>query len=188
LSVSGKLAPETLNPAPEIAAEFTVSAPEPVEESVIVCVVAAFTFTLPKLRLEVLTFSVGTDAPNESANVSDTPPAVAVRFIDCAVDTVETVAEKLAVAEPAATVTDVGTVTAELLLARLTANAFAAAAFSVTVQASVPGPVIDEFVHESAVSTGTPVPLKPTAVEAPDEELLVNVNVPEAAPAAVGSN
>jgi hypothetical protein len=160
-----------------------------VEESVIDCVVAAFTFWLPKLRLDELTFSVGTDAPNVRANVSETPPAVAVRFTDCEVDTVETVAEKLAVAEPAATVTVVGTVTDVLLLARLTANPpVADGAFRVTAQASVPAPVIEPFEQLIPESTGTPVPLSPITVDAPVDELLASVNVPDAEPAAVGSN
>jgi hypothetical protein len=62
--------------------------------------------------------------------------------------TADTVAVKLAVVDPAATATDAGTVTAELLLARLTANPpLGAAAFSVTEQLSVPAPVIDELVQ-----------------------------------------
>ena len=96
---------------------------------------------------------------------------------------------KAAVVEPAATVTEAGTVTDELLLARLTAKPpVGAAAFSVTVQLSVPAPVIEPLVQLSALSTGTPVPLRPTAVEVPVEELLVRVSEPEMAPAAVGSN
>ena len=100
-----------------------------------------------------------------------------------------TVAEKLALVAPTATVTEAGTVTEELLLARTTGNPpLGAAAFSETVQASVPEPVIEELPQESAVSTGTPVPLRPTTDEAPVEELLAMVRLPLAAPAAVGSN
>ena len=56
----------------------------------------------------------------------------------------ETVAVKFAVVEPAATVTEAGTVTAELLLARLTVKPpLGAAALSPTVHVSVPAPVID---------------------------------------------
>ncbi len=103
--------------------------------------------------------------------------------------TEETVAVKVAVVEPAATATVVGTVTAELLLARLTAKPpVAAAAFRVTVQLSVPAPVIEPLAQLSPLSTGTPVPLRPTMVEEPPEELLVNVSEPEAAPAVAGSN
>ncbi len=88
--------------------------------------------------------SVGTPVPNCRAKVLATLPALAVSVTVCAVLTEETVAVKLAVVAPAATVTVAGTVTAELLLARLTVNPpLAAAAFSVTVQLSVPAPVMD---------------------------------------------
>lgn len=104
-------------------------------------------------------------------------------------ETAEAVAEKLPVVESAATVTDEGTETAELLLDKSTVNPpLAAAALSVTVQASVPEPVRDESVHEIAVNTGTPVPLRLTSVEEPVDELLASVSWPVAEPAAVGSN
>jgi hypothetical protein len=64
----------------------------------------------------------------------------------------------------------------------------AAAAFKVTVQLSVPAFFIDPLVQVTPLSTGTPVPLKLTAVEVPLEELLVMVNVPLPAPADVGLN
>jgi hypothetical protein len=53
---------------------------------------------------------------------------------------------------------------------------------------SVPAPVIDPLEQLSAVSAGTPAPLRLTAVDAPVEELLLTVSEPEAVPAAVGSN
>jgi hypothetical protein len=68
-SVSGKLAPETEKPVPVRVAELMVTAAVPVEDSVIDCVVAAFTATLPKLRLEELMLSVGTAAFSCSAKV-----------------------------------------------------------------------------------------------------------------------
>ena len=52
----------------------------------------------------------------------------------------------------------------------------AAAAFSVTVQASVPDPTMDEFAHEKDVRTGTPVPLKAMVVVLPLEALLSSVS------------
>jgi hypothetical protein len=52
----------------------------------------------------------------------------------------------------------------------------AAAAFSDTVQLSVPAPVMDPLLQRSALSTGTPVPLRLTTVEDPVEELLVKVS------------
>ena len=101
----------------------------------------------------------------------------------------DTMAEKLPVVDPAATVTEAGTVTAELLLARFTANPpLAAATFSVTVQLSVPAPVIDPLVQLSPLNTGKPVPLRLIKVEVPLKELLVNVSCPVAAPAVAGSN
>ena len=101
----------------------------------------------------------------------------------------ETVAVKLAVVAPAATVTEAGTVTAELLLATPTANPpLAAATFSVTVQLSVPAAVIDALVQVNPLNSGVPDPLRLTTVDVPLDELLVKVNEPVSAPAAVGSN
>jgi hypothetical protein len=91
--------------------------------------------------------------------------------------TAETLAVKAALFAPAGTVTDAGTATAPLLLAKLTGRPPAsAAAFSVTVQLSVPAPVIDPLVQASPLSTGTPLPFRPMEVEDPVDELLVMVN------------
>ncbi len=98
--------------------------------------------------------------------------------------TAETVAVKPALVAPAATVTEDGTVTAALLLDRLTAwPPVPAAAVNVTVQASVPAPVIDEFVHDNALTVldpvpaaATPVPLRLTSGVGSVDELLVTVN------------
>ncbi len=142
--VRGKVTPETVKPVPVMVAALTVTAAVPVEERVCVSVVAVFTFTLPKDSLDEPTLSVGTAAPSDRAKVSATLPALAVRVTVRAVLTDETVAVKLAVVAPAATVTVAGTVTDELLLARLTAKPpVGAAAFRVTVQLSVPAPVIE---------------------------------------------
>jgi hypothetical protein len=95
----------------------------------------------------------------------------------------------VAVVAPDATVIEAGTVTELSLLATLTTNPpVAAAAFRVTVQLSVPAPVIDPLVQLNALNTGTPFPLRLITVDVPLEELLVNVSEPVAAPAAVGSN
>jgi hypothetical protein len=93
------------------------------------------------------------------------------------------------VVAPVATVTDAGTITAELLLAKLTRTPpLTAAVFSVTVQLSVPTPVIDPLLQLSPLNTGTPAPVRLIKVEVPLVELLVKVKEPESAPAAVGSN
>jgi hypothetical protein len=100
-----------------------------------------------------------------------------------------TVAVKLPVVDPAETFTLAGTETAELLLARLTANPpLAAATFSVTVQLSVPAPAIDPLVHVNPLNSGVPDPLRLTTVDVPLDELLVKVSEPVSAPAVVGSN
>jgi hypothetical protein len=57
--VIGKLPLMMVKPAPEIAAEFTVTGEVPVEVKVKGCVVAVFTVSLPKLRLLALTVNCG---------------------------------------------------------------------------------------------------------------------------------
>ncbi len=102
--------------------------------------------------------------------------------------TADTVAEKLAVVAPAATVTDEGTVTAVSLLDRLTAwPPVPAAAFSVAVQVSVPALVIEPLKQLSPLRTGCAVPLRLIVDVDPLDELLVNVTVPLAAPPALGA-
>jgi hypothetical protein len=54
-SITGRLLPTTVNPAPVIAAELTVTGEVPDDVNVNVCVAAVFTVTLPKLRLAALT-------------------------------------------------------------------------------------------------------------------------------------
>jgi hypothetical protein len=104
------------------------------------------------------------DAFNCKAKVSATPPALAVRVAVCAVLTEETAAVKLAVVDPACTVTEFGTVTAESLLDRLTAKPpLAAAAFRMTVQLSVPAPAIDPLTQVMPVNPGRAIPVWPDA-------------------------
>src|ERR1700757_3306052 len=59
LSVSGKLAPEIENPAPDGITEFTVTGAVPVETMVKDCVVEEPTVTSPKLKLEALSVICG---------------------------------------------------------------------------------------------------------------------------------
>lgn len=166
-----------VKPVPVNVAELTVTAAVPVDVRVTVCVAAVFTSTLPKATLVALMLSVGAAAFNCRAKLSETSPALAVSAAVCAVATGATVAVNPALVAFAGTVTVAGIVTAALLLDRLiTRPPLAAAAFSVTVQASVPAPVIDVLLQESAVSTGVPVPLRPIIVVALVEELLAMVN------------
>jgi len=187
--VTGKFTPDIEKPVPASIPALMVSAAVPEEVSVIDCGVAAlFTFTLPKLRLSALSVSPGAEAFNCTAKLSVTLAAVAVSVAACAVLTAVTAALNVALGEPAATLTVDGTVTALLLLARLTVNPpVAAAAFSVTVQLSVPDPVNESVVQLSPLNTGTPVPLREMVVEPPLAALLVRVTVPLSAPLALGS-
>ena len=188
-SVTGRFPPAIEKPAPKSAAALTVTAELPVEDKTRGCVAGEFTGTLPNARLGALMPSAGSAAPNCTANVCATPPTLAVNVAACGDTTGDTLAEKLVLVVPAGTVTETGTFTARLLLARLTASpSLSACELSVTVQLSVPPPVIEPLVQVSALSTGTPVPLKPTEVEAPVEELLVMVSWPAAVPVAVGLN
>jgi hypothetical protein len=144
---------------------------------------------LPNVRLVALTPSVGTDPPSCRAKVCVAPPALAVSVTAAPELTDETFAAKLALMAPDATFTDAGTATALLLLLRVTANPpLAAAAFSVTVQLSVPAPDIEPSAQLSPLSAGDPVPLKLTVDDVPVDESLVKVSTPVAAPDAVGSN
>jgi hypothetical protein len=76
----------------------------------------------------------------------------------------------------AGTVTVAGTVTAVLLLDRLTLTPPAAAAFSVTMQESVPAPVTDALLQSSALNAAVPMPLRGMAIAPGVEELLTTIN------------
>jgi hypothetical protein len=94
----------------------------------------------------------------------------------------------------AATVTELGIATEGLLVVRLTFSPeFGAAAVNVTVQASVPDPVIDALVQVRELSAAwgagiTPVPLRLTTVVPFEVALLTMEICPEAGPAAAGAN
>ena len=80
-------------------------------------------------------------------------PELAVRVIDCADRTADALAVKPTMIAFAGTFTEAGTVTAGLLLDRLTLKLPpGAAAFIVTVQASVPDPKMDPLPQESALN------------------------------------
>jgi hypothetical protein len=57
--VTGKVAPDTVNPAPLSAAELMVTGAVPVEISVKGCVDTVFTVTSPNVRLAALTVNCG---------------------------------------------------------------------------------------------------------------------------------
>ena len=149
----------------------------PVDSSVTDRIAAVFPCTFPKTTLVGLILSVGTAAFNCRAKVFDTLPELAVRVADCAVPTDVTVAVKATLVAFAGTMTVAGTVTAALLLDRFTLSPLLAAAeVSVTVQASVPDPVMEPLLQEmplNAAGTAVPVPLRVITAAAPVEELLL---------------
>jgi len=101
---------------------------------------------------EVLTTRVGVvdwAAFNCRAKLPETWWTVAVRVTACALVTDATVAVTAALVAPAGIETVAGSVTAALLLERLAVAAWDDAGFVVTVQASVPAPVIDALLQES---------------------------------------
>jgi len=89
---------------------------------------------------------------------------------------------------PAAIVTDAGTVTALLLLDKLNRSCGRRGRISVTVQASVPVPVSELLLQETALSVAgaCPVPLRLIAA-LPVEALLPIATDPLNAPAVAGS-
>ena len=81
--------------------------------------------------------------------------AFAVIVTDCAVATEDTAAVKSVLVAFPGTITVLGTVTAELLLDRLTISpSLGAEAVSVTVHTSVPDPVIVPLPQYSALTSG----------------------------------
>jgi hypothetical protein len=104
------------------------------------------------------------------ANVSATPPALAVNVAVCAALTAETSAVKLTAVDPSATVTEAGKLTAALSLVRLTVKPpLVAAVLRATVQLSLVGPVTAASTQLNELNSGgfgaaaaVPVPLNPT--------------------------
>jgi hypothetical protein len=191
-SVMGALTPETENPAPVAVALLRISCAVPEDVTVTVWLVGVLISTLPKAMFAVLRLIAGIAGFSCSAYVVDAPPAVAVSVAVCAVLTAEAVAINPTVEAPPVTVTEGGTVTALLLLIRLTMVVFVAADDSITVQASVPAPVSVALLHETALGAATagdalcPAPLNGIVVSL--GVLSTIVAVPLKALAELGSN
>lgn len=188
-NVSGKLAPETVNPVPATLAALTVTAEVPVEVRVSVWLAGVFTFTLPNDRLEELTPREIDAASNCTPADAEMPVELADTVTACATFTAETVAEKLPLVTPAASAIEAGTTNDELLLLRPTVRPpVGTDVFVTTVQLSVPAPVIVVLVQLNLVSLGTPLPCSPILFNAPSDEVLVMSSSPAVEPVAVGSN
>jgi len=108
--------------------------------------------------------------------VFDTVPWVAISVTVCEVVTADTLLTKLALVAPAATVTEEGTVITLLLLARVTDTPVEGAAeVRVTVQLSVPAPIIEELAHFSPdnVAEEAPLPCSLTVLDELVKVLLI---------------
>lgn len=189
--MTGTFPPETANPLPATVVALTVTASIPVDESVSDCAAAVPTATFPKERFDALMLNPGVIAFSCRENDCDVPFAFADNITVSGELTAFTVAINAALLAPAATCTAVGTLTAVLLLIRLMESPLlGAVAVSVTVQLSVPAPVIVPLAHVSALREGVvdtaPVPLSPTRIAAPLGSLLATANCPLAVPALVG--
>lgn len=168
-NVAGRLTAETEKPPPVTATEFTVAAPVPLEVSVTDCVVALFTTTPPKEILVAFKLSVGTAALSCNENICEEVAVVAVRVTDCALVTEPTFAVNVALVAVAGTVTELGTVTALLLLARLTLKPpVGADPDRLTEHVSASDPVIEALPQLTALTFGAtvvPVPLRLTEAD-----------------------
>jgi hypothetical protein len=157
--VTGNVTPDIVKPVPLSVPELMVTGPVPLEVNVTGCVDAVFTATLPNATLVGLLVNVGTvgtAAFSCRAKLLETPSAFAVSVTACADVTDDTLAANPALVAFAGTTTVAGTVTSGLLLARFTLRPPAEAAVSVTVQGSLPDPVMNALLQESALNAAGP--------------------------------
>jgi hypothetical protein len=202
-SVSGKLPPTVVKPAPVIEAALIVTADVPDDVSVTDSFVEVFTVTLPKLRLVALTVNCGfaaTPVPLK-ATVAVLPLVELLLIVSCPVAAPAAVGRNCS-----CSVTDwLGlSVTGKLPATMLKPVPAIEAEFTVTAEVpddvSVTEPVAEEFtvtlpklrVEALSVNCGlaaaVPVPVRATVAVLPLAELLLMVSLPVAAPAAVGRN
>jgi hypothetical protein len=119
--------------------------------------------TSPKDRLLALTLRaavplLAAGGLSCRANVAELVPTLAVMVAVCVALTAAAIAVNVALLRLAPISTDDGTVRAESLLARLTVSPpLSAGALSVTVQLSVPAPVIVAPVHDTALTVAADV-------------------------------
>jgi hypothetical protein len=166
-----------VKPDPVRDAALMVTGAVPVDVRITDCVAGVFTATLPNESVLALMSRVVLAAAICREKAFELPFALAVRVAVWAVPTDDAVAVKGAVIAPGATVTAAGSVTAVFVLDRLTiCPPLGAGAFRVTVQASVPDPVMEALLQETALKAVMPVALSPMTAVGLVEELLVRVN------------
>jgi hypothetical protein len=181
-----------VKPAPVKATASIVTGSVPVEAKVTDWGAdAVFTPVIPKAKPLALELNAGSAGLNSRAKVAATPPALAAMVTVWPIPVGEIAIENPTLVAPAGTIAVAGTETVELLLDRFTtAPPAGAGEDSVTVQASIPAPVIFPLVHEIALVAhwaAVPVPLRPITYVAPEDESLVMVSCPIVVPASGGS-
>jgi hypothetical protein len=129
--------------------------------------------------LQIMELRVDVAAFNWRLKVLKTEPALAVSVTACDELEDETFAVNPTLVAYGGTFTVAGTVTAPLLLDKLTGSpALGAIPLSVTVHATVPAPEIDPGLQESALRAAMPDPLRLTTEVGLTEELLETVIIP----------
>jgi hypothetical protein len=177
--VKGKFAPKSENPTPEILAEFTVNGAVPLEVTVTDIVVAVPTATFPNDTDEVLTVKAGVAEFSCSETVFEVAPVIALSVAICALLTEATFAVKAVLVAVAGTITEPGTVTELLLLARLTFRPpVGAAPDRLTVHTSASDPVMEVLLQETAITVGFAAMPAPLMLTVAVGALLVIVTTP----------
>jgi hypothetical protein len=149
LSVSGNVAPDIVKPAPLSSADLTTTAAFPVEVKVTGCIDDVLNVTFPNGRLVELIVNVGMEAFSRRPKLLETLASVAVSVAVCVDSTDETFAVNAALVAFAEITTVAGTITAALLLVRLTLKPLLpTVAVSVTMQVALPDPVMDALLQE----------------------------------------
>jgi hypothetical protein len=204
LRVMGRLPLTMVKPAPEIAAEFTVTGEVPVEVRIKLCVVGVFTVTLPKLRLAALRLNCGFGA---AVPVPLRATTVVLPLVELLLTEICPVAAPVAVGSnrTCSVVAWVGLrVMGKVPPTMVKPVPEIAAEFTVTgevpVEVRVKACVVAEFTVtlpkfrlgalrvNCGLAAAAPVPFKATTAVLPLVELLLIEICPVAAPVAVGSN
>ena len=177
--MAGREFPETEKPAPLTAAELTVTGAVPVELNVIGCATGEFTSTVPNPIDVAFRVRAAEAALSCSETVLEVLPVVAVRVTDCAALTALAFATNAALVAVAGTVTEPGTATELLLLARLTVRPpVGAAPDRLTVHTSASDPVIEVLLQETALTVGITAMPAPPMLTVAAGALLVIVTMP----------
>jgi hypothetical protein len=185
-NVTGVASPVAPNREPATEIEEIVTGPVPEEVSVTACVAVLFTTTPPNETVVALRVSAGAAAFSCNEATFAVLPDVAVTVTVCALVTEDAFAVKAVLVAVAGTVTELGTVTALLLLVMDTLTPpVGAEPDKLTVHESASDPVMVVLLQDTALTDGTtvlPVPLRLTValgallekVSCPVEELALN--------------